>query len=460
MINNVLSSPFPCNKGVRQGCNLSPLLFNLYISDLESYLQSTDAGSITLANLKVQLLLFADDLVLLADSEAGLKKSMEHLDKFCKEWELRLNIKKTKVVIFNRPRKYQVPTFSIGNFIIETDTQYNYLGIILSGNGSLKPAVTTLANQTRKALFTLMRGAAKLSFPKPSLLCYLFDSLVRPVAEYGCEIWGHTKAEELEIIHRSFCKFAIGVPRTTSNLACYGELGRYTLDIRWKMALIKYWLRANTDWTVSPLVKDACTLAISDSLQWGNYIKDIFNNTGFSYVWLNPTYVDPNQVCAEIEQRLMDQFIQNWKADLLATSGKLRSYKLIKQVFKCEEYLELPSYLRVPVARLRTSSHSLRIETGRYRLPQPIPAEERFCWFCSNGSIEDEFHFLFNCNLYNHMEEKRDLIDHCLTLNSTFINLTNEDKWKFISLSTNTSLIFSFCIYVSAAFKLRRKSLE
>ena len=87
-----------------------------------------------------------------------------------------------------------------------------------------------------------MRGAAKLSFQKPSLLCYLFDSLVRHVADYGCEVWGHTRAEELynyiEFINRRLCKFALEVARTTSNLACYGELGRYPLT------LIKYWLRA------------------------------------------------------------------------------------------------------------------------------------------------------------------------------------------------------------------------
>ena len=83
MVNNTLSSSFPCNKGIRQGCNLSSLLFSLYISDLEAYLQSTEAGSITLVNLKAQLLLFADDLVLLANSECGLQNYMYRLDEFC-----------------------------------------------------------------------------------------------------------------------------------------------------------------------------------------------------------------------------------------------------------------------------------------------------------------------------------------------------------------------------------------
>ena len=135
-----------------------------------------------------------------------------------------------------------------------------------------------------------MHGASKLSFPKPTLRSHLFDSLVRPVADYGNEIWGHTQAEELELIHRRFCKFALGLPRTTTNLACYGELGRYPLKIRRNVQIIKYWLRIHTDWTVSSLVKDACSLATSNSLPaWANCIKQILGShaAGFSYVWLN-----------------------------------------------------------------------------------------------------------------------------------------------------------------------------
>jgi len=151
------------------------------------------------------------------------------------------------VVIFNKPRSQLIPIFKIGSSTIDHSTHYKYLGIILSENGSYKPAITTLANQASKALFMLMRGASKLSFPKPTLLCHLFDSLVRPVADYGSEIWGHTQAEELELVHRKFCKFALGLPTTASNLACYGELGRSPLNIRRKVQLIKYWLRIKTD---------------------------------------------------------------------------------------------------------------------------------------------------------------------------------------------------------------------
>ena len=456
--NNTLSSSFPCRKGVKQGCNLSPLLFSLYISDLESYLETNIAGKIALENLKIQLLLFADDLVLLADSEQGLQHSMNRLDEFCSTWDMQVNIQKTNVVIFNKSRNQSTPFFKIGEDTIKYSSNYKYLGITLTENGSNKLAITTLANQTSKALFALMRGASKLSFPKPSLLCHLFDTLVKPVAEYGSEIWGHAHAEELEIIHRKFCKFALGLPRTTTNLACYGELGRYPLVIRRKVQMIKFWLRVHSDWTVSPLVKDACSLATNSSLPWANFIKQILDSTGLSYVWLNPAIVDPQQICTELAERLTDQYKQNWQSDLRETTGKLRTYKLIKKEFKSESYLDLPPHMRVPVARLRTSTHPLRIEIGRYNLPTPIPAEERYCWFCQNSLVEDECHFLFDCSLYDTTQEKSALLNYCSLLNPAFPHLNNVDKWRFISESaaTDTHLTYIFSKYVSCAFDHRR----
>jgi len=206
-------------------------------------------------------------------------------------------------------------------------------------------------------------------------------------------------------------------------------------------------------------VKDACILATSSSLQWANSIKQNLDCAGFSYVWLNPDNVDPQQLCAELKERLTDQYLQHWQSELRDPTGKLRSYKLIKEGFKRGSYLELPPYMRVPVARLRTSTHPLRIETGQYNLPVPIPAEERYCWFCQNGSVEDEFHFLLDCNLYSTLEEKSTLISYCLLLNPAFTNSTNVDKRRFISLTTDSHLTYIFSTFVSCAFRQRRNSI-
>ena len=58
---------FPCQKGVRQGCNLSPLLFNLFTSDLELELGINNAG-VEMFNTRLDLLMYADDIILLSQS--------------------------------------------------------------------------------------------------------------------------------------------------------------------------------------------------------------------------------------------------------------------------------------------------------------------------------------------------------------------------------------------------------
>ena len=61
--NNSYSKPFPHSKGVCQGCNLSPLLFSLFMNDLEDYLKNHSSGSCQLNSYRLQLMMFAVTLL-------------------------------------------------------------------------------------------------------------------------------------------------------------------------------------------------------------------------------------------------------------------------------------------------------------------------------------------------------------------------------------------------------------
>jgi hypothetical protein len=65
------------NLGLKQGCPLSPILFNIYISDLDKYLTDNNRSSPTLHDTVISHFLYADDLVIVATSKEGLQEKLE-----------------------------------------------------------------------------------------------------------------------------------------------------------------------------------------------------------------------------------------------------------------------------------------------------------------------------------------------------------------------------------------------
>ena len=88
---------------------------------------------------------------------------------------------------------------------------------MLKSDGSWKLAISTLANQARKPLFKLIK---KRLYPPLHLMYKCFDTLVTPILENGCQIWGFQAASimEIENVHRKFCKFLLHVPSSATDV--------------------------------------------------------------------------------------------------------------------------------------------------------------------------------------------------------------------------------------------------
>ena len=98
---NQCTVAFPCQKGVRQGCTLSPLLFSLYIGQLQSMLSGNNGG-VLLKDSVMNTLMFADDIVLLSTSAEGLRRHLSSLESLCKELKMEVNTAKTKISVIGR----------------------------------------------------------------------------------------------------------------------------------------------------------------------------------------------------------------------------------------------------------------------------------------------------------------------------------------------------------------------
>src|ERR1700733_8676094 len=97
-IEGELSEPGKIGRGVRQGCPLSPILFNIYIEEIvREALEEVNEG-IKVGERQIKALIFADDQAMLAGGQEGLQKIMDSLNKKSIEYDMKINIKKTKVM--------------------------------------------------------------------------------------------------------------------------------------------------------------------------------------------------------------------------------------------------------------------------------------------------------------------------------------------------------------------------
>ena len=80
-----MSENFLCSKGTRQGCNLSPTLFKVYINELVDVLKTADCHPVKVGSQSLGCLLYADDVVILSESPEGLQTAFNKLHQLCKK---------------------------------------------------------------------------------------------------------------------------------------------------------------------------------------------------------------------------------------------------------------------------------------------------------------------------------------------------------------------------------------
>ena len=147
------SDSFPCNIDVRQGENLSPLLFSIYLQDLKSFISRKCDGLKDIENMqkehlneeivtyfKLYILLYADDTVILAENPNDLQASLNEMEKYCDTFDLHINVNKTKIQIFSRGKLRKHHIFNFGEHILDTVDEYNYLGLVFNYNAKFKIA--------------------------------------------------------------------------------------------------------------------------------------------------------------------------------------------------------------------------------------------------------------------------------------------------------------------------------
>ena len=450
-LNNTPSDEFNSYLGVRQGESLSPFLFAMYLNDLELELSTNGCHGIDIGTFKIFLLLYADDIILFADSPEELQNKLDALKDYCFRWKLTVNTDKTKIIVFRKggilPRNL---SFHFGDSTISIVNKFSYLGVVFSSGGSFSECQSTLAGQAQKAIFKLNKYLYSFINISPKHVLDLFDKLVTPILNYGSEVWGFCQAKQIERVHMQFCKYLLGVKTSTQNDFIFGELGRIDYRTRRLYILIRYWLKVVTS-NNTKYINLIYKMMINDlelrpnKQNWASLIKSTLGMLGYHYVWQAQGVGNSKAFLSVLKQRLSDNFQQNWH-ERLSNSTRATFYLNISS-FNFQSYLNIVNIkkFRQALTKLRVSSHRLEIEAGRWTKPQITPRENRLCKQCN--LLEDEFHFLFECTLYSNIRQQH--------IKPYFTRRISMHKAIELCKTENSSSLKNLATYIFNGFKIR-----
>lgn len=152
-----LSRRFEVGEGVLQGEVLSPILFAFFISDLEEFLRGKGCDGIFINKVvDILILMYADDIVILARNVATMRKILKVVAEYCDINKLTINTSKTQIVYFRsggRPRKDR---FCLGKEELKVVSKYCYLGVKISSSSLGCEAAKEAATKTKIAIGTII----------------------------------------------------------------------------------------------------------------------------------------------------------------------------------------------------------------------------------------------------------------------------------------------------------------
>ena len=191
-MNGSIGEWFRTTVGVRQGCLLSPTLFNIFLERIMSDALEEHDGKVSISGRNITNLRFADEIDALAEEEQEIEALVESLDKTCIRYKMEISAEKTKLMT-NSANGIQ-REIKVKGQKLDTVTSFNYLRAVVSDDGS-KPEV----------LSRIAQATAALTKPKPiwrdnnislGSKVKLMRSLVISIFLYACESWTLTAGLE------------------------------------------------------------------------------------------------------------------------------------------------------------------------------------------------------------------------------------------------------------------------
>ena len=486
-----LLKPFTTTISVKQGCVLSPILFNLYIDKICTIFDKS-CDPVTANNRDFNCLLWADDLLLVSKSAIGLQNSIDKMHNFYSELGLQINIKKTKIIIFNKrgitfENKFN---FYVNKTKVEITNLYQYLGIKLRPSGSLKLSTEELHDKASRAWFGISNTIFRNKRMQKEQVFGIFDSLITPIATYASSFWlpfvikksGFNSVDNLmdsftvlkaETLNQKCSRTFLSVHSKSSRLAVLGELGRYPLFVNTLSQCLNYKLslskRCSNTNLLGHVLQDMTAMSETGQDCWLTRVNKLENLLKIPRT-LRLTKTSGKNI-AKIVKSKFDKYwldkINEFKTNKNDNfdHNKLRVYRQFKSSFTTEPYITLVRNRnqRSSLTRLRISAHTLATELLRRTRPV-TPINQRFCAYCqttdsndtdSNKCIDTEQHFMIECSTFGNTRDA--MFDKIANFVPGFKNFPNCKKFSTLMCPTTPQTAKIVNRYIKYMFKKREE---
>jgi hypothetical protein len=441
-------------QGVRQGCPLSPVLFNLFVEALAERLRKSGFGA-TINGIDLESLLYADDVVLLGESTADLQGMIDVVDKFCRQWRMEINLKKSEVMVVGpehrcvcatrdqpEPLTEALPAQRTRNGApaggcvlcspwicrgrqLKVVRKYKYLGIWFTSDLKWDEHIGVMLEKAKTRTQDLGKvfSNRRLSARAKTLV---WLASVRPLLEYGCEVWRSDEVQigKMESVQMAAGKKIFKLNSRTSGLAVRAlmhvpELRTRHAKLRLNyMAKIMAMHKGRLARTVVRLAPDPTELGLGRVQHWwtvtsqfvamdsdltgafGRLRRSSDRNQGVVPSGVDPTIMDFDYFPIKSWRRSVKWWASSSDKLLFVNTRGMSTIKLMRRALEKEDK-QMPRFPLTKRACWGPDKIRFRLLAGMSSLNATMSkVDDRLstCPFdsCDEG-VEDTIHFLLHC---------------------------------------------------------------